>query len=386
MESYFLSICLIAVGSAFLAWAACRFRQPILIGYFLCGVILGHQCLDLVTDTHLLREISHIGITLLLFLAGLVLHPDRFLKYFKIATVVTVGGAAISCMMVFAYLFLAGYTAVESLVVGLALMFSSTILVIKLLPTTTLHQRHMGSICIAVLIAQDVLAVIAIMFVGLKPEESIWQFILLLNLKVLLLIIAAMIFERYIMRRMMQSVDRYTEVLLMLCLGWCMGIAALAHYFGISYEIGAFIAGIIMARSKIAYVISEKLQPMRDFFLMFFFFVLGAGFDFTKMEGIWPYAIVLGALIICLRPVCMKYLMQFMGEQKRFSTEMGFRLGQASEFALILAFAAEESGRLTLATVHLIQVTTIITMIISSYIIVFKYPTPIGTLEKLKKD
>lgn len=386
MEGYFLDICLIAVGAALLAWTACRFHQPILIGYFLCGVVLGPWGAGVIRNIELLEHISHIGITLLLFLAGLVLHPDRLVTFFRTASIVTLACCAINCLVVFGLLLAWGYDTTESLLAGLALMFSSTILAVKLLPTTTLHQKRMGSICIAVLIAQDIIAVILIMVVGLKADESLWRFLLLLNVKAAGLIAGALLVERYVLRRMMQSVDRYGEVLLMLCLGWCLGIAALAEYLGLSYEIGAFIAGVILARGKIAFVFSEKLSPLRDFFLMFFFFVLGAQFNLFMIQDVWLPALVLSALIVTLRPLSLRWLLRATGEEKSFAKETGFRLGQASEFALIVAFAVSESGRLGEQSVQLIQVTTILTMIVSSYIIVFTYPTPIGPVDTLKKD
>ena len=141
-----------------------------------------------------------------------------------------------------------------------------------------------------------------------------------------------------------------------------------------------------MARGKIALIFSEQLKPLRDFFLMFFFFVLGAEFDLFLAQAVWIPALLLSVLVVTLRPIYIRRLVRAMGEEKSFSKEIGFRLGQASEFALIVAVAASESGRLSDRVSQLIQLTTILTMIASSYIVVFKYPTPIGTKSELKKD
>lgn len=386
MESYFLDICLIAVSAALFAWTACRFHQPILIGYFLCGVLLGPWGFKLINHIELLEHISHIGITLLLFLAGLVLHPECLAKYFRTAITVTIGGCIASSLLVFGVLFAFGYPPIECLIASLALMFSSTILAIKLLPTTTLHQKRMGGICIAILIAQDILAVVLIMIVGLNAENSLWKFILLLNLKAIILIALVILFERFLLRKMMQSTELYNEVLLMLCIGWCLGIAALAEYMGLSYEIGAFIAGVVMARGKISLILSEQLKPLRDFFLMFFFFVLGAQFNLFLAQTVWMPALMLSIIIIIARPFYLKKLLCLMGEEKGFSREISYRLGQASEFALIVAVTAAASGKLSGKVSQLIQLTTILTMIASSYIVVFRFPTPIAPNTKLKKD
>ena len=165
-----------------------------------------------------------------------------------------------------------------------------------------------------------------------------------------------------------------------------MGIAALAEHLGLSYEIGAFIAGVVMARTKISYIFSESLKPLRDFFLLFFFFVLGAEFDVVNVPSVLLPAVLLGAIIITIRPLYLSLLLRAMKEKKEFSIEIGYRLGQASEFALIIAMAASSSGKLGTTATQLVQLVTILTMIASSYIIVFKYPTPISPNLSLKKD
>ena len=386
MDDYFLFICIIVVGGALLAWLANRFRQPILVGYFACGLILGPWGFGLIHSTELFENISRIGITLLLFLAGLVLHPSRLARFFKLAIFVTLGSSIITCLIVSLFLIIFGFGFTESVVAGMALMLSSTVLATKLLPTTTLHQKRMGGICIAILIAEDIIAVLLLMLLSLSPSENLFKFILILNAKAILMVVGVILFERYILRKMMTSASRYGELLLMLCLGWCLGIAALAEHLGLSYEIGAFIAGVVMARTKISYIFSESLKPLRDFFLLFFFFVLGAEFDVVNVPSVLLPAVLLGAIIITIRPLYLSLLLRAMKEKKEFSMEIGYRLGQASEFALIIAMAASSSGKLGTTATQLVQLVTILTMIASSYIIVFKYPTPISPNLTLKKD
>ena len=386
MEGYFPQICVIVVAASLLAWGACRLHQPLLTGYFLCGILFGPWGFGMIEHTELLEHISRIGITLLLFLAGLVLHPERLFKHLKIATIVTIGGGLLTALIILGCLILMGLPVTESIIAAFALMFSSTILAVKLLPTTTLHQKRMGSICIAILIAEDILAAIIILVVGLEAKETVGIFLALLLFKSILLVSCVIVVERYILRRMMRSVDQFNEILIMLCLGWCMGIAVLAERIGLSYEIGAFIAGVIMARGKIAYIFSEQLKPLRDFFLMFFFFVLGAEFDLFLAKSVWLPALILSIMILVARPVYMQWLLRISGEEHEFSKEIGFRLGQASEFGLIIGVAAFESKHLSTHMSQLIQLTVILTMMISSYIVVYQYPTPIGVSKGLKKD
>lgn len=385
MNDIFLEMAVIAAGSALAAWIACRLKQPVILGYFVCGLLIGPIGLHVITDVDFLQQISRIGITLLLFLAGLVLHPNRLNTFFKTALVVTLGSCIVTIAVVFPLLRLFSFSVQDSIWCAAALMFSSTILVVKLLPTTTLHQQRMGSICIAILILQDLLAIIALMLLGIHPGQT-GRLLFLLPVKVAAVIFSAALIERFALRWMMRKVDRFNEVLLMLCLGWCLSVAAAAEAIGISYEVGAFVAGVVMAQTQIARVLSEQLKPLRDFFLMFFFFVLGAQFDPFYMQEAWIPALILSLIIIAFRPWALQKLFIKAGEKPDFSKETGVRLGQASEFALIIALAAVQSGHLSMRGSQLLQLVTIGTMILSSYIVVRKYPSPIGVTPKLHRD
>jgi len=385
MDSLFTAVSAIVACSSLLAWLACRGRQPIMLGYFLCGVLLGPSVLDLIPSVDALGDMSRIGVTLLLFLAGLVLHPDRLRTFLRTAAVVTLAGSAFTWALMFGLFRAWGLPAGEGAVAAVALMFSSTVLVVKLLPTTTLHQRRMGSVCIAVLIAEDLLAVLVLLLLGSEGTAA-GLHLLLLPGKIVLLVGLAVALEQFVVRRMMQAAGRYNEVLLMLCLGWCVGVGLAAERAGIPYEVGAFVAGVTMARGKIALVMSEQLKPLRDFFLMFFFFVLGAAFDFAHLGAVWVPALVGAGLIVVTRPVWVAWLLRRLGEERAFAVETGIRLGQASEFALIIAVTALGSGHLSAGVAHLVQLTTVATMLISSYFVVMRYPTPIGTRANLQSD
>ena len=386
MQDYFFDLTIIVVCSACLAWLASLCRQPLIIGYLVCGILIGPWGLGLIRHAEVVENISHIGVTLLLFLAGLVLHPQRLTQLFRNASLVTLGGGAISLIFTFGFLRIWGYSYSASLIAAFALMFSSTILVVKLLPTTTLHHKHMGAVSIAILVAQDIMAVMLILFIRVQAKGSLWGFIGALHVKALLLAIFVFGFEQIILRRMMRKADKYHEILVMLCLAWCLGIAVLAKKSGFSYEVGAFIAGIAMARSKIAIFLSEKLKLLRDFFLMFFFFVLGAELDLFLAKSIWLPALILSVLILVFRPLYFRWLFRLMGEESKFSKELGIRFGQASEFSLLVAIIAAKTQTIPLELSQLIQLTTILTMMVSAYVIVLKCPSPLAIRPELQQD
>ena len=396
MDNLLIAISAVVVGSSLLAWLACQGRQPVILGYFLCWLLLGPVGMQMFSGVGApdvapavvgtLDEISRLGVMLLLFLAGLVLHVNRLRLFFRTAMVVTVAKCVFMWGLMFAFLTAWQFERRDCLIAATALMFSSTILVVKLLPTTTLHHKHMGSICIAVLIAEDLLVVIALLFMGSSAQAGLYELLFWLPLRLVLLVAVAFAGEQFVLRWMMRRADTYNEVLVMLCLGWCAGIALLAQKLGLPYEIGAFVAGVSIARGKIALLFSEQLKPLRDFFLMFFFFVLGAGFEFSQLRHIWLPALLATVVIAGLRPFLLAWLFRKMGESPAFARETGFRLGQASEFALIIAVVATQGKHLSTEMASLVKLATVLSMLVSSYLVVLKYPTPIGVQPGLQRD
>lgn len=385
MEHFFVDIGIVVVFSALLAWLALVLRQPIIIAYILCGILVGPWGLALVKNVEFVDRISHIGIPLLLFLAGLDLKPRRFAELLKDSLWQTLASCFLIALICFLFSIAWGFGIVDSLFLGQALMFSSTILVVKLMPTTTLHQRIMGAFCIAILIAQDFIAVGVLMMINSVKGLTAAQ-IILLPAKGLLLIGFAMLVEQFVLRRMMKYSDQFHETLYLLSLGWCMGIAILAKQVGFSYEVGAFIAGMALARSPIALFLAQGLRFFRDFFLVLFFFVLGARMDLvTTLNLLWP-ALLLGIFLVIIKPLIFYSLFLPMRGYDINFKEASIRLGQASEFSLIIAIMAFEMGYITPEMSQFIQLVTIVTMILSSYRVVYFYPTPLGIKEKLHRD
>ncbi|MCA9407922.1 MAG: cation:proton antiporter, partial [Candidatus Omnitrophica bacterium] len=277
MEIFIFDLSLLLVGAAVLAYLAVIFKQPIIMAYILCGFLIGPWGTKWINHIDFIETISHLGITLLLFLAGLCLHPQRLIKLFKSAILATSANCVLSFIIAFLFSLCFHFPLLDSICIGLALMFSSTILVVKLLPTTALHQEKMGGTCIGVLIMQDLLAIAVLVFMRCldAPQGAIPSFSLL-SLKLCLFIILLIAFEYFVLRRIMMRVDRLHEVLFILGLAWCFGIARISHSMGLFYETGAFFAGVVMARHPVSRFISESLKPLRDFFLVLFFFTLGA--------------------------------------------------------------------------------------------------------------
>jgi Kef-type K+ transport system membrane component KefB len=269
------------------------------------------------------------------------------------------------------------------------MMFSTTIIGIKLLPTTVLHHRHIGELMIGLLLLQDLLAIIVLMvlFSGASGDTGNMGRTLALSLMGLpLLAGGALLVVRYVLLPLITRFDHFHEYIFLLAIGWCLGLAECASLLGLSEEIGAFIAGITIATSPISQYIAVNLKPLRDFFLILFFFAVGARFDLLMLNQVWAPALLLALLVLGLKPVVYRFLLQGVSEKRSLAWDLGFRLGQASEFSLLIAYVAVGSALISEKASLLIQATTIITLLASSYIVVLNYPSPIAVSDRLRRD
>lgn len=386
-ESILFTLFLIFTGAAVLAASALYARQSLLVVYILAGLLFGPSGLKLVTDPVIIKEISHIGIIFLLFLMGINLPVDKLMHLVKKTTFIT----AISSLIFFVVGFLIatgfGFGITEGLIMGAAAMFSSTIIGLKLLPTTVLHHRKQGEIIISILLLQDILAIIVLTILQAGDgSEFPWKDLALLFVALLGISIFAYLFHRYILIKIIAKFDRIQEFIFVVTIGWCLGIAQLAASFNLSHEIGAFIAGVAFAANPIALFISEMLKPLRDFFLVLFFFSLGANFHIDIAQTVIVPAALLALLLLIIKPVTFKFLLERTSETPEDSKEVGYRLGQVSEFSLLIAVLAMDMQIISMKAGYVIQVCTILTFIASSYAVVFKYPTPVAVSDKLRRD
>ena len=381
------SIFLIFGGAAVLSTIALYTRQSMMVAYILLGMLLGPYGLAFMKDSTLVNNVGDVGIIFLLFLLGLHLPPQKLMHMMKQVSWIGISSSVLFLLTGFGVGWSFGFSTIQCWVIGASVMFSSTIIGIKLLPTTVLHHRHTGELMISVLLFQDLLAIAVLLLLhGAGGHGVGFREISLIFIGMLGVIGVAYLFERFVLLRLYSKFDRIREYIFMLALAWCLGMAQLAGYFGLSYEIGAFIAGVMLASSPISLYIAESLKPLRDFFLVLFFFSVGAGFNFAYLSQIIIPAAILAALIVILKPVVYRYLLNTVSESNQVSWEVGFRLGQASEFSLIIAFVALESGLIGEKVTYLIQATTILTFVVSCYFVVMRYPTPVALTDRLRRD
>lgn len=374
-------------GTAILSTLALFTRQSLLVAYIALGALLGPWGLKLVSNTQVITQAGDIGIIFLLFLLGLHLQPQNLFHSLRKMSFITLASSLIFFLIGFLTSYFFHYTPKESMVIGIAAMFSSTIIGIKLLPTTILHHQHTGELVISILLLQDIIAIAVLLGLEvISNDTTSWQHIMMMMSAFPVLFLVAYLFQRFLLSRLLIRFDKIHEYIFILSIGWCLCMAQLSHYFGLSEEIGAFIAGVALASNPISFYIAESLKPLRDFFLVIFFFTIGASFNFDYFSAVIIPAGVLATLILISKPFVFGWLLHRSGEVKTVSWEIGIRLGQMSEFSLLVIYMALETNLVPPLTTYMAEAAIIITFIFSCYWTVMRYPTPLAATDKLRRD
>ncbi len=383
-ESLLFPFFLIFSGAAVFSTVALSLKQPLLVAYIFLGIVIGPFGFKLIDNASLLADIAEFGIIFLLFLLGLDMQPKKLATTLRKTFLVTLASSIVFVALGFGTGLLFGFSTLESLVIGFSMIFSSTIIGIKLLPTTVLHQKHMGELMVGILLMQDFIAIFILVFLDSGDVEQSTALKMLIAFPGLVLF--AYLATRFALIPLIARFDHFREYIFLLAIGWCLGVAELAATIGLSAEIGAFIAGVSLATNPISQYIAENLKPLRDFFLILFFFSLGARFNIALIEVIAAPAIILALVALIVKPVVFRFLLLRFSERNRLAWDAGLRLGQISEFSLLIAFVAAGSGMIGEPVSLVIQAAAILTFLVSSYIVVMYCPTPIASDPALRRD
>ena len=382
-DTFFLVFCGAAIASTF----ALVSRQPLFIAYIGVGVLLGPFGFAVINNVNAVSEMSHIGIIFLLFLLGLDMQPKALFSVLKKATSIALISSFAFASIGFGIAQLFGFNLFESIVFAMASMFSSTIIGIKLLPTTVLHHRHTGEMMVGLLLIQDFIAIFCLLVILCGSGESFEFGPLALALIALPLLSAtAYLCVKYVLLMLIQRYDRFQEFIFLISIAWCLGLAAIAEQAYLSAEIGAFIAGISLATSPISQYIALNLKPLRDFFLILFFFALGAQLNIDLLPSVVGVTLLFAFALLALKPLVFYGLLRRHSERKALAWDIGFRLGQISEFSLLITMLAISQGFVGEKAAVVIQSAAIITFVVSSYIVILNFPNPIAVRESLRRD
>lgn len=388
-DEIIFTIFIIFSGAAVLSTLALYARQTLLVAYIGLGLLLGPSALGIVQDDQFIKQVSDIGIMFLLFLLGLNLNPKKLIGLIKDTTLITLLASLVLAGSSYFVAILMGFSSTDSLIIAGSMIFSSTIIGLKLLPTTVLHHRHIGEVIISILLLQDLIAIVFMLMLHSKSNGDAEGLLSLLQLVLALPLLAlfSFVFSNYVLNYLFRKFDKILEYVFLVAIGWCLSISELAVQLGLSHEIGAFIAGISIATGPISLFIAESLKPLRDFFLVIFFFAIGASFEIGMIADVLLPALLFAVLALTLKPVIYQFLLNKLGhEEPKNAREIGFRIGQLSEFSILLGALALNVGVLGERAAYLIHVATIITFIASSYIVVLRYPSPMAVSDRLRRD
>lgn len=346
------------------------FKQPLLIGYILAGILAG-PILGLVKNTDTLDGFSKIGIALLLFIVGLGLNPRVIKELGKVAFITGLIQVGFSVLLGTAIMLVLGKGIAVALVVGVALSFSSTIVGLKLLTDKKEQTRLYGRLAIGVLLAQDILATIALLVLSMQKDGFGFISSTSLLLKGALIVGILFFISTRVLPKITYFVSNNTEYLFLMTIAWGLGIGYLFEFTGFSLEIGALIAGVSLASMPYAQEASARLRPVRDFFVVIFFIVMGANLQLGDVLSQLPLALVFSAIILVRNPLSIMLPLGVFGHTKRNSFKVGVLLAQVSEFSLIFIILAQQTGLVDGKVVSLITLIALITIAASCYGILY---------------
>jgi len=372
-QTLFVELGLVVLIALIISLIVKLFRQPIIIGYIIAGIVASPYLLSVIKSEQNLGILAELGIALLLFTVGLSLNPRAIRDFGKVSLITGLGQIIFTFVIGFLILKLFGFSVIMSAYISIAITFSSTIIVMKLLTDKGDIDSLYGRISIGFLIVQDIIAIIILMIIsGLQsgvPNTSLLIFGTLL--KGLALIAGTALVGIFILPRIARFTARSQELLLLLAVSWCMAVASLFFYFNFSIEIGALIAGVMFSISPYRYEITSRMRPLRDFFLIIFFLLHGSQIIFGSVQANLPSIIILSLFILILKPLIVMSLMGWLGYTKRNSFLVGLTASQISEFSFILVALGVSAKHIPQEALSIITMIGLITIAGSSYGIIY---------------
>lgn len=369
MDSIFTELSLVIVVTAAVSIFMGLIRQPLILGYILAGLLVGPAALNLIHSDELFETFSSIGIALLLFIIGLGMNVGELRRLGKVVPVITAASFFGVTLLGFCASILLGFGKVEAFIVGLCLFFSSTIIIIKILSDKHEQGRLHGQIAIGVILAEDIIATFALLFIvaGKSGQLDVEQIGWLLG-KGLALMLLLWFCATQVLPRVSKYMAASQEQLFLFAISWGFGIATLFELAGFSIEVGALFAGVALASSPYVQEIAARLKPLRDFFIVLFFITLGQSMNTSSLSDALLPALILSAIVIIAKPCIITSTMGMLGYTKRVSFKSGISLSQISEFSIVLVLLAASSGMIRPEIGSIITLVAIITIATSTYL------------------
>jgi len=374
MDNIFLQISVLLGITVSIAFIMRILRQPLIVAYIIAGLVAGPLFLNLVAGgEEFFQTFAEFGIVLLLFIVGLSLNLDYIKKVGKVVFVAGLVQFVITSGLGFLIMTSLSYGFTTSLFVAIAISFSSTIIVIKLLAEKRDLESVYGRFVIAILLVQDIIAVVLMIFLNTSKDGGVLWYNTVLTIAAKGVVLTSIVFlmSRYLLPHIMDKVATSGEMLFIFTIAWCFGVASFVYWSGFSIEIGAIIAGISLGASPYQPEISSRIRPLRDFFIVLFFVVLGSELQITQVRDSIIPALILSFFILIFKPILLYFTMRFLKYTRRSAYLAATTSGQVSEFGFILIFTAISTNYLFGSELAILTLVALITIIISSYIITY---------------
>lgn len=376
MDSFpiFTEMALLLLLAAVIGAIGIRLRQPLIVAYIAVGIIVGPSVLGLVHANDQIDLLAKLGITLLLFVVGLKLDLHIIRTMGPVALATGLGQVIFTSISGYLIAILVGMTPITALYVAVALTFSSTIIIVKLLSdkheVDTLH----GRIALGFLIVQDL--VVVLVMIGLNAmantsNTSAGYEVLGILLKGIAFLVVITLIMRYVLPSLLHLLSHSQELLVLFGIAWAVTLATTGDIMGFSKEVGAFVAGVSLASTPYRDALGARLVSLRDFLLLFFFIDLGAQLDLGLLSAQIPDALILSLFVLIGNPLIVMVIMGVLGYRKRTSFLAGLTVAQISEFSLILGALGLSLGHINADTMGLITLVGIITISASTYMILY---------------
>ncbi|WP_081890791.1 cation:proton antiporter [Porticoccus hydrocarbonoclasticus] len=378
LGSVFLEIGVILGLAAIGGFIAQFLRQPLIVAFIAIGILVGPSGFGMVSHSSEIELFARLGIALLLFVVGLKLDLHIIRTVGPVALASGLGQVLFTSVVGYLIALLMGMSPVIALYVAVALTFSSTIIIVKLLSDKREVDSLHGRIAVGFLIVQDI--VVVLVMIGLtafgQAEEgiNIGREALVILLKGALMLIGVALLMRYVLPRLLQRMAHSSELLMLFAIAWAVLGASIGDLLGFSKEVGAFLAGISIASTAYREQVAARLVSLRDFLLLFFFIELGASLDILNLGGQLGTAMIFSLFVLVGNPLIVMAIMGYMGYRKRTGFLAGLTVAQISEFSLILAALGLSLGHLGQDTVGLITLVGLITISVSTYMILYSHP------------
>ncbi|KKR50361.1 MAG: Sodium/hydrogen exchanger [Microgenomates group bacterium GW2011_GWC1_41_8] len=386
----FTEITIIVAIAAFISLIMRLLRQPLVVGYILTGIIVGPYTLNILQSTDQVELFSKIGITVLLFIVGLNLNPQVIKELGKVSLVTGVGQVLVTSAIGFSIALLLGIERIAAIYLSIALTLSSTIIILKLLSDRGDLNKLYGRIAIGFLIIQDLIASLILLFISTfstAGDANLTILILFLVVKLLIVLCSLYLVSAYVIPSLFKFVAKSQELLFLFSLAWGLGLAVTLYQIGFSLEIGALIAGVTLSVTPYAYEIGSRLRPLRDFFIVLFFILLGSQMVLDKVIELIIPTLLFSVFVLIGNPVILILLLNLLGFKRRTSFMAGLTVAQISEFSLILASLGFSLGHISRDILSLITMVGLITITGSTYFILYSeriYPHVEGLLKRLQ--